>query len=67
MTLLSFFHNKHKGSFNKKKYTYLWKRVEVRFENKNVLRFALNSKRGELLEREGEIVFGYYTWVTYYP
>ena len=34
------------------------------------LQFALSAIRGKLLEREREKrkrVFGYYTWVTYYP
>ena len=36
-------------------------------KDKNVHRFALSATKGEILEREREIVFGYYTRVTYYP
>ena len=35
-------------------------------QDENVNRFALSTMIGELLEREKEMVLGYYTRVTYY-
>jgi hypothetical protein len=41
----------------------------LKIKDKNVHKLALSAIRGELLEREREreIVFGYYTQVTYFP